>query len=144
VAKNSGWQNSLRNISIWKMSTCISIYHLDEAKLYLTLHVSSRRVHCISVLGVHVSSAYSLLGIPSRLASGLTWRSVARRSVARRTVAPAFGLPGVRSPWRSAPWRSVAAPHFRPSHKVPPIKKCYLLKVLSKETSLISLNFTHT
>ena len=118
--------------------------YFNMKNVNLTLHVSSRRVHCICILGVHVSSAYSLLGIPSRLASGLTWRSVARRSVARRTVAPAFGLPGVRSPWRSAPWRSVAAPHFRPSHKVPPIKKCYLLKVLSKETSLISLNFTHT
>merc|ERR1712243_475040 len=57
---------------------------------------------------------------------------------------PAFGRPAYRRPGVRSPWRSVAAPHFRPSHKVPPIKKCYLLKVLSKETSLISLNFTHT
>ena len=76
----------------------------------LTLHVSSRRVHCI--LGVHVSSAFSLLGIQSRLAFGLTWRSVARRSVARRTVATAFGLPGVQSPRRSVAWRSVAVPRM--------------------------------
>ena len=82
--------------------------YFNMKNVNLTLHVSSRRVHCI--LGVHVSSAYSLLGIPSGLAFGLTWRTDARRSVARRTVAPAFGLPGVRSPWRSAPWRSVATP----------------------------------
>ena len=74
----------------------------------LSLHISSRRVHC--VLGIHISPAFSLLGIPSRLASGLTWRSVARRSVARRTVATAFGLPGVRSPRRTVAWRSVAVP----------------------------------
>ena len=71
----------------------------------LTLHVSSRRVHCISVLGVHVSSA-SLASASASLAFRLAWRSVSPgvrspgvRSPGvpspRRSVSPAFGLPGV-------------------------------------------------
>ena len=84
--------------------TCHNISRLNAKTIFGTKKKS--------VLGIHVSPAFSLLGIPSRLAFGLTWRSVARRSVARRTVAPAFGLPGVRSPRRSVAWRSVAVPMF--------------------------------